>query len=164
MKVPLANRQAALSTGNTDVGMQVSVQRFSGRHAFYLNIAGVYYAGMTNLVTEPARILPTLVAGYERRMTARTNLIFQGYVSRSVYEREQTDLSELRGSKIQLSGGVHHRRGPHLLTFAITENIGNINNTPDIGMQMGYSFNPDGADENRFSGGGRERSATIVAA
>ena len=142
VKLPLADRDGALSTGNTDVGVQLSVQRFAGRHAFYLNVAGVYYAGMNNLVKEPARVLPTLVAGYERRMTPRTNLIFQGYVSRSVYEREQTDLSELRGSKIQLSGGVHHRRGAHLLTFAITENIGNINNTPDIGMQLGYSFNP----------------------
>lgn len=142
VKLPLSDRGAALSTGRTDVGMQVSIQRFSGRHAVYLNLAGVYYAGMSNFVQEPARVLPTLVAGYERRMTPRTNLIFQGYLSRSVYEHGQTDLSELTGSKIQLSGGVHHRRGPHLLTFAITENIGNINNTPDIGVQMGWSFNP----------------------
>jgi hypothetical protein len=87
-------------------------------------------------------VLPTLVAGYERRLTPRTNLILQGYVSRSVYQREQTDLSELRGTKIQLSGGFHHRRGAHLLTFALTENIGNINNTPDIGVQVGWSINP----------------------
>jgi hypothetical protein len=142
VKVPLADRQGALSTGNADVGMQVSVQRFSARHAIYLNMAAVYYAGMSNFVQEPARVLPTLVAGYERRFTRRTNLIFQGYVSRSVFQRAQTDLSELRGTKIQLSGGFHHRRGPHLFTFALTENIGNINNTPDIGLQMGYSLNP----------------------
>ncbi|HEX6638459.1 MAG TPA: DUF3187 family protein [Steroidobacteraceae bacterium] len=142
VKVPLADRQGALSTGKTDVGMQVSLQRFSGKHAVYLNMAAVYYAGMSDLVQEPARVLPTLVAGYERRVTPRTNLIFQGYLSRSVYQRAQTDLSELRGTKIQLSGGFHHRRGPHLFTFALTENIGNINNTPDIGLQMGYSFTP----------------------
>lgn len=142
VKLPLSDRKAALSTGKTDLGMQLSVQRFSGRHAVYLNVAAVYYAGMSNLVREPARVLPTLVAGYERRVTRRTNLIFQGYLSRSVYQRAQTDLSELRGTKIQLSGGVHHRRGAHLFTFALTENIGNINNTPDIGAQVGYSFNP----------------------
>jgi hypothetical protein len=142
VKLPIADRDKALSTGHVDAGLQVSLQRISGRHAAYLNFAGVYYAGMNSFVHEPSRILPTLVAGYERRMTARTNLIFQGYVSRSVFQRAQTDLSELRGTKIQLSGGVHHRRGPHLFTFALTENIGNINNTPDIGLQMGYSFNP----------------------
>jgi hypothetical protein len=142
VKVPLANRSKALSTGRTDVGTQLSLQRFSGRHAFYMNFAAVYYAGMGSFVPEPSRVLPTVVVGYERRMTPRTNLILQGYVSRSVYQREQTDLSELRGTKIQLSGGFHHRRGPHLLTFALTENIGNINNTPDIGVQFGWSVNP----------------------
>jgi hypothetical protein len=87
-------------------------------------------------------VLPTLVLGYERRLTPRTNAILQGYVSRSVYGRAETDLSELRGTKTQLSAGVHHRRGAHLLSVALTENIGNINNTPDFGMQVGYSFNP----------------------
>jgi hypothetical protein len=142
VKLPLADSDSALSTGRTDVGVQMSLQRFSGRHAAYLNVSAVYYAGMNKFIAEPARVLPTLVAGYERRMTARTNFIFQGYLSRSVYQRAQTDLSELRGTKIQISGGVHHRRGPHLLTFAITENTGNINNTPDIGVQMGWSYNP----------------------
>jgi len=142
VKVPLANRSAALSTGRADVGAQLSVQHFSGRHALYLNVAAVYYAGMNNFVSEPARVLPTLVAGYERRLTPRTNAIFQGYVSRSIYGRRETDLQELRGTKTQLSAGIHHRRGAHLFTVALTENIGYINNTPDIGLQVGYSFNP----------------------
>ena len=142
VKLPLSDRDAALSTGHTDVGLQASLQRFSGRNAFYLNVAAVYYAGLDGFVTEPQRVLPTLVVGYERRLTPRTNLIFQGYVSESVYQREQTDLSELTGAKVLLSGGVHHRRGTHLLSFALTENIGNINNTPDIGVQFGWSINP----------------------
>lgn len=142
VKVPLSDRAAALSTGRTDVGAQISVQRFSGKHAFYVNVAAVYYAGLDDFVSEPARVLPTLVIGYERRLTPRINAILQGYVSRSVYGRAETDLQELRGTKTQLSAGVHHRRGAHLLTVALTENIGNINNTPDFGMQVGYSFNP----------------------
>jgi hypothetical protein len=142
VKIPLADRDDALSTGHTDVGVQMSLQRFSGRHAFYLNVAAVKYAGMETMIPEPARVLPTMVVGYERRVTPRTNFIIQGYVSRSVYEFEQTALNELRGTKYQISGGVHHRRGPHLFTFALTENIQNINNTPDVGLQFGYSFNP----------------------
>ena len=61
-----------------------------------------------------------------------------------MYEHEQTDLSELLGTKYQLSLGVRHRRGSHLVTFALTENIQNINNTPDIGVQLGWSFAPKG--------------------
>src|SRR5688572_16656772 len=81
-------------------------------------------------------------AAYCPRWCSGTNAILQGYVSRSVYGRAETDLSELRGTKTQLSAGIHHRRGAHLLSVALTENIGNINNTPDFGMQVGYSFNP----------------------
>jgi hypothetical protein len=142
VKIPISDRSRALSTGHTDVGMQMSLRRYSGSHAWYLNLAAVYYAGIENFVPEPAQVLPTMVIGYERVLTPRTNLILQGYVSRSVYEREQTDLNELLGTKYQISGGFHHRRGAHLFTFALTENIQNINNTPDVGLQMGYSFNP----------------------
>jgi hypothetical protein len=142
IKVPVADRGKALSTGRTDAGVQASLQRFSGRNAFYLNVAAVYYAGMQGFVPEPKQVLPTMVMGYERRMTPRTNLIVQGYVSRSVYGSAQTDLEELTGNKYQLSAGVHHRRGAHLISFALTENLQNINNTPDVGVQFGWSYHP----------------------
>jgi hypothetical protein len=142
VKIPVADRGDALSTGHTDYGVQMSLQRFWNKHAVYMNLAAVYYAGMETFSPEPERILPTLVVGYERRMTSRTNLIAQAYLSQSVYEREQTDLAELLGTKYQLSLGVRHRRGPHLITFALTENIQNINNTPDVGVQLGWSFAP----------------------
>jgi hypothetical protein len=142
IKIPLADRDAALSTGRTDVGVQMSLQRYWGLQAFYFNLAAVYYAGADNFVPEPARILPTLVLGYELRVAPRTSVILQGYVSDSVYEREQTDLHELLATKFQMSAGVHHRWGAHLISFALTENLQNINNTPDVGIQLGWSFNP----------------------
>jgi hypothetical protein len=142
VKLPWTDRKAALTTGRTDVGLQMSLQRFWERQAFYVNVAGVYYAGMKDFVPEPSQVLPTLIVGYERRLTSRTNLIAQAYISRSVYEREQTDIAELLGTKYQLSLGVRHRIGGHLLTFAMTENLQNINNTPDVGFQVGWSFAP----------------------
>lgn len=142
VKIPVASRNRGLSTGRMDVGAQMSLQRYSGRHAAYLNLAAVYYAGMNQFVPEPAQVLPTMVVGYEYRLTPRTNVIMQGYFSRSVYENEQTDLNELTGTKYQISAGVHHRRGAQLITVALTENIQNINNTPDVGLQFGWSFNP----------------------
>ena len=56
-----------------------------------------------------AQVIPTIVIGWERQMTARTNLNLQGYASKSVYKREQTDLDELLSDKFQLSLGVRHR-------------------------------------------------------
>lgn len=142
IKVPLGHRDATLSTGRTDAGVQMSLRRYGISQALYLNVSAVYYAGMSSFVPEPAQVVPTFVVGYERRLTARTNLVLQGYLSRSVYRREQTDLNELLGKKYQLSAGIHHRRGTQLITFALTENLQNINNTPDVGMQLGWSINP----------------------
>jgi len=142
IKIPLADRDAQLSTGRTDIGVQISLQRFWGLQALYVNLAAVYYAGADNFVPEPSQVLPTLVIGYELRVAPRTNLILQGYISDSVYGRGQTGLHELLAKKYQMSLGVHHRWRAHLISFALTENLQNINNTPDVGIQLGWSFNP----------------------
>lgn len=96
--------------------------------------------------------MPTLVLGYERKLSSKTHLILQGYVSASVFWREETDLDELLATKYQLSLGVYHRIGRGLLCFAVTENLQNVDNTPDIGFQLGWAYSPA-----LMSAGGRER-------
>lgn len=143
VKVPVAGRRELLSTGRTDYGVQVSLQRKSQHHGFYLDAAAVYYDGAPKDVSpQDSQVVPTLVFGYERVLTPRTNLNLQGYISKSVYSRKETDLDELLGEKYQLSLGVRHRRSNLLLTFGITENLQNINNTPDIGFQLGVAWIP----------------------
>ena len=51
--------------------------------------------------------------------------------------------SELRNPKYQASAGVRYRIGSSLLTFAITENLVNYNNSPDIGFQLGWAYSPE---------------------
>jgi len=143
VKVPVAGRRAMLSTGRVDAGVQATLQRYWQRNAFYANLSGVYYAGTEGFVPSDAQVIPTLVVGYERKLSARTNAIVQGYASPSVYSHDDTDLDELTGTKYQLSLGVHHRRGAHLFTFAATENLQNLNNTPDIGFQLGWAYVPE---------------------
>lgn len=142
-KLPLGGRRTILSTGRTDVGVQAALQRFSKSQAFYVNAAAVYYAGTGGFMPSDAQVIPTLVLGYERRLTQRTNAILQGYISPSVYDRNETDLHELLATKYQLSLGFFHRRGKHAFRFAITENLQNLNNTPDIGFQLGWMFAPE---------------------
>lgn len=143
VKVPFGGRRLLLSTGRTDYGVQASLQRFGNHHAFYIDAAAVYYAGASVPAPQDSQVIPTLVFGYERMLTARTNLNIQGYVSRSVYSHKQTDLDELLGAKYQYSIGLRHRIERCLITFGITENLQNINNTPDIGFQLGLAFIPD---------------------
>lgn len=86
--------------------------------------------------------MPTLILGYEFQWTRRTNLNFQAYASKSTYTESTTDLKELNGNKYQLTLGLRHMRNEVLWSFAVTENVQNINNTPDIGVQLGVAFIP----------------------
>jgi Protein of unknown function (DUF3187) len=142
VKVPVDGKRLLLSTGRTDYGIQASLQRPSNHHAIYGDVAAVYYAGASQPAPQDSQIIPTLVVGYEYKLTPRTNLNLQAYVSTSVYGSDQTDLDELTGMKYQYSIGVRHRWDNMIFTFGFTENVQNINNTPDIGLQFGFAYVP----------------------
>lgn len=141
-KLAFRGRKDYLTTGKTDFGVQATLQRFSDHHAWYVSASGVYYDGRTNVMPTGPRIVPTLIVGYERRLTPRTHLVLQGYVSESVFSREETDLPELLDPKFQLSLGIYRRVGRGVLSFGVTENIRNFNNTPDLGLQLGWAYGP----------------------
>jgi hypothetical protein len=141
-KVPVSGRRDLLSTGRTDYGLQMTLQKFGAHHAWYLAGSAVYYAGSPNLAPNDAEVIPTFLVGYERHLGDNTHVILQGYVSPSVYSHDDTDLDELLATKYQASLGIYHRIGAGLISFAITENLQNLNNTPDIGFQLGFSFAP----------------------
>ncbi|HET9475824.1 MAG TPA: DUF3187 family protein, partial [Steroidobacteraceae bacterium] len=141
-KVPLEGERMLLSTGRTDYGTQVSVRRLGKRNAFHMDLAAVYYAGEAIPAPHEHQIVPTLILGWERQLSARTNLNLQAYASRSVYTRAQTDLDELLNDKFQASIGMRHRFDCCLVSFGITENLQNLNNTPDIGFQLGFAWAP----------------------
>jgi hypothetical protein len=142
VKLPVGGRRLLLSTGRTDYGLQASLQRFGHHHALYLDVAAVYYAGAIDPAPQEAQVIPTLVFGYERQLTNNTNINLQGYISTSVYSHEETDLEELLGEKFQLSLGIRHRMERFVLSFGVTENLQNVNNTPDIGFQLGLAYIP----------------------
>ncbi|MGH8863971.1 MAG: DUF3187 family protein [Burkholderiales bacterium] len=141
-KLPIQGQRLFLSTGKTDVGIQATLQRLSQNHALYVSAAAVHYDGKNSITPTPARIVPTLVVGYERRMGTDTHLILQGYMSSSIYSRNETDLTELLATKYQLSLGVYKRKGSGVVSLAITENVGHFSNTPDVGVQLGWAYSP----------------------
>ena len=99
--------------------MQATLQRFSDHHAWYVSASGVYYDGSTSMTPTGSQIVPTLIVGYERKLSPKTHLVLQGYVSDSVYSHEDTDLPELLDTKYQLSLGIYRRFGRGVLSFAI---------------------------------------------
>ena len=141
-KIPVAGRRLLLSTGRADYGVQASLQRPGRNHAIYVDLAAVYYAGSSMPAPQDSQVIPTLVVGYEYQLTANTNVNLQAYVSESVYSSDQTDLDELTGMKYQYSLGIRHRRDNLIFTFGFTENVQNVNNTPDVGLQFGFAYVP----------------------
>jgi len=149
VKIPVGGERLLLSTGRTDYGLQASLQRRDGQHAWYANAAAVYYAGASFPAPQDSQVVPTLILGYEYAATGNTNFNVQVYISESVYRHRQTDLDELLGEKYQVSVGVRHRHENMLFTFGITENLQNFNNTPDIGFQLGFAYVPKRVHGNR---------------
>lgn len=141
-KVPLDGARPLLSTGRTDLGLQASVRYLGDHNALHVDFAAVYYAGEDLPSPHESQVVPTLVVAWERKLDARTNINLQGYASRSVYTHAQTDLDELLRDKFQLSLGLRHRFDRTIVSFAVTENLQNLNNTPDIGFQFGIGWVP----------------------
>jgi len=139
VKIPLGG-EVFFSTGRVDVSAQVTAQWYKGRHALYASGALVYYGGSPAPFNDSSEIVPTGIVGYEFRLFENTNFIGQFYVSRSTVRREQTDLDELRGNKYQISLGLRHRLQGGYLSFAFTENLNRVNNTPDFGFQISAGF------------------------
>lgn len=142
VKIPVAGERAFLSTGHWDFGTQLTLQRFMQRHAAYVSLAAVYTRPSTIASASGAQVVPTAILGYEYKWTDNTNLNAQFYASPSVYKREDTDIDELRKSKYQVSLGFRYRIGASVLTFGVTENVANYDNSPDIGFQLGWAYSP----------------------
>ena len=133
VKVAWRDEQPFLSSGKSDAGVQISLQKFFGRQAFYLTGSAVYFSGSDNPVTpDLEEIVPSVVLGWERRLTRRTNAILQLYASPSVVQ--DSELDELTAEKYLLSLGFQTRRGEWFYRFALTENLQNLSNTPDVGL------------------------------
>jgi hypothetical protein len=140
VKVPVAGQREFLSTGRTDVGLQASLMRRGTNHALYGSFALVGYAGSESEGQPDARVVPTLVVGLESHITRTIHSILQVYASPSIYSGDDTGLDELTSTKYQLSLGLRYHRGSHLVSFAVTENLANMSNTPDIGFQLGWAY------------------------
>jgi hypothetical protein len=141
-KVPLAGRRPWLSTGRLDTGLQASLARQGEHHAVYVNASLVNYSGTSGEFPSEQRLLPTLVVALDSHLSRSTHSILQLYASPSAYDDRDTEREDLRKTKLQLSLGLRHRRWPHVFSFAVTENLANVSNTPDVGLQFGWDYRP----------------------
>lgn len=142
-KVAVDGNRSLMSTGRNDYGTQLTLQRTWGRHATYLAGSAVYYAGGPETPANESQVIPTFLFGYGFGVTHNTTTILQAYASRSTVQNAD-DVEELTENKYQLSFGVQQRVHYLLWSLAVTENISNFANTPDIGVQLGLTYLPLG--------------------
>jgi len=146
VKIPRADQEIMVSTGEYDHGMQISVQRFFKRHALYATMSGVYYDSPDSALADDHWI-PTVIIGWETRLSQHTAMVLQLYGSESAVR--ETNLDELTADKLQATLGIQWLLERFVLRFGVTENISSFNNTPDVGLSLsfGYIFNSPRAAE-----------------
>lgn len=132
-KIPSGSSEFMVSTGEYDYGVQLSMQRFFHRNALYATVSNVYF-GSPDIDLATDQWIPTVILGWETRLTRHLNFILQTYASRSTVQK--TNLDELSSEKIQATFGLQWLYRGNVLRFAITENLANFNNTPDIGVTL----------------------------
>ena len=76
-KLALQGEEEFLSTGKSDYGVQATLQRFGDHHAWYVSASAVYYDGRTSITPTDPQVVPTLVLGYERKLSDKTHLVLQ---------------------------------------------------------------------------------------
>ena len=90
-----------------------------------------------------SQVIPTIVIGWERQMSRAHEPepagLRQHERLQACADRISTNCS---ADKFQLSLGVRHRFDCCLVSFGVTENLQNLNNTPDIGFQIGFAWVP----------------------
>lgn len=123
-----------LSSGTNDYGLQVSLQGKFRRQAAYFSTSLVSTDGRVFGVQLERRVVPTMTTAYEVGLTDHTSAIVQLYASEST-GRDST-LEEIRVNKYQASLGLRSRRGRVIYGFAVTENMKNFENTPDVGVSL----------------------------
>jgi hypothetical protein len=138
VKVGFRDHDFFHSSGRNDYGAQLSFQRFYRRQALYLSVSEIYFSGFERTAINPPPVvrkwIASAVAGYEFKIRGRVNGILQLHASPSTVQG--TTIDELTEDKFQLSGGVQGHRDGWIYRLAVTENLSNFKNTPDIGATV----------------------------
>jgi len=134
VKIAWRGERLFLSTGTDDYGLQASLQGKFSRQAVYFGASAVRTDGQVFGVVLRQVVIPTVTAAYEIGVTPHTNAILQLYASESTVR--DTTIDELKADKFQASLGLRSLRGRLVYGFAVTENVANFANTPDIGVSL----------------------------
>lgn len=140
-KLAWGGERPFLSTGSHDVGVQAALHGKFDRQGVYLSTSFVSTDGRVFGVLVPRHVVPSVTASYEVAIAKGTSMVVQLYAGES--SGRGTAIPELSAPKYEASLGLRSRRGRTIYSFAVTENIKNFQNTPDIAVSLGMAWVPD---------------------
>lgn len=130
-KVPIASQEELLSSGHSDYGAQLTLDRRWRKHALVANIFWVRAGDFLDLETaDPRGVSVALMRDLGRGVTGIFQLLSADGVFRNVTGSNLADVA------FQATLGLRWRIGEQHLTFGVTENLFSFNNTPDIGLHV----------------------------
>ena len=136
VKLPFADERKFLSSGSIDYGLQIALARRWRKNAVVLNASYVFTGEFKLTPGFRASDLPAVNLSYLRRIGSRTTAVIQLMTAGSIFS-DVTD-SSLSEIEFQTTFGVKWKMGKGDFGVALTENIFNYANTPDIGIHLTY--------------------------
>lgn len=147
VKIPIGNRQEYFSSGSADLGAQLSLQRKFARTAFYLSTSYVKVGDIRIFRNFPLTDAQTIGLSLERRLGRRHWFLTQATWSRGAFRRATA--LEVTADRTQISLGLRRAVSDRMaITAAITENVIQFKNTPDIGIHFGIGLMLDRPSRN----------------
>lgn len=137
LKLPVGDPQQYLSNGHVDYGAQVLVERRWPRARLALGLSWVAVGNFELAHFDPASV-PTFTAAYSHTLSRRWAGLAQLLVARSIFANQTS--TALARREYQVSVGLRRLAGPRAYTFAVTENVVNYKNSPDIGVHTAVSW------------------------
>lgn len=139
IRFPTGERHLYFSKTNSDFGVQASVQHKRGHSGYYASLSYIFVAD--NPFFPGVSDTPTLSLAAERRiLNDRTAALAQ--MTWSSGTADGLENSDLTDDRMQISIGIRHRsmNPPYTASVALTENVVNYKNTPDIGIHFGMAW------------------------
>lgn len=137
-KIAWRGERLFLSTGTNDYGVQTALMGKFRRQGVYVIGSFVWTDGQVFGVRLERRMVPTLIVAYEVGMTEHAHFVGQLYASQSTVR--DASIEEITTDKYQASVGVRSQRGRLIYGAAVTENLRNFENTPDVGLSLSLAW------------------------
>lgn len=145
VKVPAGGPERFQSSGSVDYGLQFALQRRRGGSGLFVNAAYVWMGDFEIAPSLRPANVPSLTVAYARELSQHWSLVLNAVWSRSIWhsvvQKNPGNLQrDFATDEYQASLGWRYWRNGWGWGFAVTENLANFDNTPDIGFHLWSAF------------------------